>query len=213
MEDNFNDIQRSQENCSITHYQRLHEMAKHGIPASAAEKPEVEENDKDDDTCIPLAVFCDHDANEWWMEGVHNSDVKPEDSILYNEDENKVGFWLRLRRDGKIIGKKRYMWADTMMDLMINAGTLAFGRRLRDKNDSVWEIELGDASLRIFEMFLEALVKEDADMSDSVRSMMEYRSGFIRGKVSDADDVYTIFKCIEDGVELDTANDYDDDED
>lgn len=146
------------------------------------------------------------------MEGVENSDVKPEDSILYNEDENKVGFWLRLRHDGKIIGKKRYMWADTMMDLMIYAGTLSFGSRLRDKNDSLWDIELCNASLRILEMFFEALTKEDADMCDSVKSMMAYRSGFIRGKVSDADDVYSIFECIEDGVELDTANDYDDDE-
>ena len=211
MEDNFNDIQRSQENCSITHYQKLHEIAKHGISASSVPEPDIEEDAEDGG--VPLSIFCDKDANEWWKEGVERSDVSPEDSILYNESDKKVGFWLRLRRDGKIIGKKRYMWGDNMMDLMILAGTLAFGRRLRDQNNSLWEIELCDAALRIFEMFIEALMKEDLDMCDSVKSMMAYRSGYIRGKVSDASDVYTIFKCIEEGVDLDTANDYDDEED
>ena len=105
-------------------------MAKHGI--SASQVPDPVDEDDEDSGCVPLAIFCDKDANEWWKDGVERSDVSPDDNIIFNKDDNKVGFWLRLRRDGKIIGKKRYMWAENMMDLMILAGALAFGRRLRD---------------------------------------------------------------------------------
>ena len=211
MEDKFDDIQHTLENCSVQHYQRMHELAKHGMGGNVIIEPDDE--DEEDNEGLPISLFCDPDANRWWKEGIENSDVTVEHTVEFDEDTNKIGFWLRLRRDGKVMGKKRYMWADCMMDLMIIAGTLVFGKRLRDHKNCLWEIEIAESAQRLLEMFLYSLEEDDRDASMSVRSMMAYRSGFIRGRVADVSDVYAIYKCIDEGVSLDTAGDYDDEED
>ena len=192
------DITRPKVSGSIEEYRRLHELAKHGVSSNSRFDVDIDDDDELDDENgpIPLDAFADKDSNEWWVEMISGLAEKSDD-FKYDKKTDKVGFWVRLKRDGKNIGKKRYIWCDDMMDAMRVVGTISFSLKFYTSDNNMWEFEIADAALRTFGMFLDSLDDADIEINLAIRSMMSFRSGYFRGAALRTLDMYEIYKLLD----------------
>lgn len=194
------DITRPKTSGSIEEYRRLHELAKNGVGSSSSF--DVDIDDDDDETNdeehgpIPLDAYADKGGNEWWVEMISGL-AENSDDFKYDKNADKVGFWVRLKRGGKNIGKKRYLWCDDMMDAMRIVGTISFSLKFYTSDYNQWEFEIAEAAMRTFGMFLDSLDDADLEINLAIRAMMSFRSGYFRGAALRTSDMYEIYKLLD----------------
>ena len=201
MEEKNPDVTKATVAGSIAEYQRQHELAKHGVTGTAFDV-DLDDDDDDESECIPLEAFSDSNNNQWWVDMITEM-TNTKDEFKYDEKTNRVGFYVRLKKEGKYIGKRRYLWSGDMMDAMRTVGVVSFSAAFRTTDRSLWEIEVANSAMVTFGMFLDSLEDEGSELNNAVRGLMSFRSGYFRGAALYEKDIYGIYRLLDKIIRFD----------